>query len=384
MNENSAFCEQQASGFVPDEGVIAGRPAVSVIVPTYREADNISVLVGEIDASLRESRIDYEVLIVDDNSGDGTIGIVERLRMTYPVRLFVRYAERGLSSAVLAGFEMARGDILVVMDADLSHPPSKIPGMVRLIDGNKADFVIGSRFVDGGSIPHFGAFRKLNAWVSKMLAYPLVSVQDPMSGFFAFPRRLLPARATLNPLGFKIGLELLVKAGPRSVAEIPIEFGKRLHGESKLSLRQQLQYLIHLLRLYKHQYTTAVQFLQFSLVGGSGVLVNLGAVFVSYDVFFLPYSLSLVIGFLFSVLSNFVLNKVITFEESNNDNLLRRFATFLAIGLLGLVVNMIISLNLYSHVDFFRQYYLLASMAGIISGTVVNFTGSRLLVFREK
>jgi len=227
---------------------------VSIVVPTYREAENIPVLVQEINRALKTISQPYEIVIVDDDSDDGIEAKVDELGDRFPIRLKVRKGKKGLASAVLAGIAEASGEILVVMDADLSHPPGKLPALVGPILRNQAEFVIASRFMPGGSVPHFSSYRKLNALVSRWLARPLTRVSDPMSGFFAFHRRILRPGIDLNPLGFKIGLEILVKAGPDRVMEEPIEFQPRLFGESKLSLREQLLYLRHLKRLFGYRF----------------------------------------------------------------------------------------------------------------------------------
>lgn len=357
---------------------------VSVIVPTYHEAENIPELVHQIDDALKGAGINYEVIIVDDNSGDGIDKAVESLAADFPVRLFIRTDEKGLSSAVIKGITQADGGIYVVMDADLSHPPSKIVEMIDPIIRGEAEFVIGSRFVNGGSVPHFNWFRKLNALVSRILAYPLVSVKDPMSGFFAFPWHVLPGLDTLDPVGFKIGLELLVKAKPDKIIEIPIQFQQRLHGESKLSLKEQILYLIHLRRLYFFRYSSLSQFVHFALVGAWGVLVNLFVVFITYDLLKLPYYLCLIIGFIFALTSNYILNKFITFYQSIKKNVIMEYLKFIMVCLVGLLMNMLVSLSLYNHIFFFKKYYLLTSFIGIMCGVLINFFGSKSLVFKEE
>lgn len=362
---------------------IMNNPLISIIIPTFHEAENIPELVCQISDALTTEQLDYEIIIVDDNSCDGIDSAVETLSDRYPVQLHTRIDEKGLSSAVIKGFSLARGDLFVVMDADLSHPPSKIPELIRPIIDGKADFTIGSRFVPGGSIPHFNWFRKLNAWVSRVLARPLAAVKDPMSGFFAFPWHIMPGHDILNPLGFKIGLELLVKTKPENIREIPIEFRKRLHGESKLSLREQVLYLAHLFRLYSYRYNSLVQFMQFLLIGASGVPVNLFFVFLTYEVLSLPYSTALVIGFIFALTSNYILNRLITFSKSKPASIAVQYLEFLVTCLAGFAINMIISLSLYNNVGFFRRYYIVTSLIGILAGMIFNFAGSRLLVFRK-
>jgi len=359
------------------------RSLVSIIVPTFHEAENIPELVRQISDVFTAHGSDYEIIIVDDNSRDGIEAAVETLSETYPVMIHTRIDEKGLSSAVIKGFSLARGDIYVVMDADLSHPPAKIAELIQPIMEGKADFVIGSRFVPGGSIPHFNWFRKLNAWVSRALARPLAAVKDPMSGFFAFPWHVLPPRDVLNPLGFKIGLELLVKSDPEKVMEIPIEFQQRLHGESKLSMKEQVLYLAHLYRLYSHRHEKLVQFIEFGLIGASGVPVNLLFVYLTYDVLSLSYSTALVAGFVSAVTSNYLLNKFITFSRSKPANTAVQYLQFVATSLLGLAINMAVSLSLYNNTVFFHRYYIVTSLIGIMAGMVFNFMGSRLLVFRK-
>ena len=225
-------------------------PTVSIIVPTYHERENLPILIERVFAAVRSAGLDAEMIIVDDDSRDGTDAVVVEWAGRCPVRLITRTQERGLSSAVLRGFEAAAGEFLVVMDADLSHPPERIPDLVAAVRGG-ADFALGSRYVAGGATVDWSVLRWLNSKVATWLARPLTRVQDPMSGFFCLRRSTWRGAAALNPLGYKIGLELIVKARCRQVVEIPIQFSDRLHGKSKLTARQQLEYLRHLGRLYR-------------------------------------------------------------------------------------------------------------------------------------
>ncbi len=224
---------------------------VSVVVPAYREADNLRPLTERVFAATRQAGLEAELIVVDDDSRDGSVEVVESLAADHPVRIIVRRGERGLATAVLRGFDEANGDILVVMDADLQHPPEKVPELVECIASGQAEFVIGSRYVGEGRIDKdWPLVRRLNSQVATLLARPLTSVRDPMSGFFALHRDTWRRAAPLNPLGYKIALELMVKARCSPCAEVPIVFGDRAAGESKLSLAEQLRYLRHLLRLY--------------------------------------------------------------------------------------------------------------------------------------
>lgn len=245
------------------ESTVMSNEPVSIVVPTYREVENLPVLTERIFSALRQANIPGELIIVDDNSRDGTDAAVERLAKDYPIRLITRTDERGLSSAVIRGFAEAKHDLLLCMDADLSHPAESVPDLVRAVAEDRAEFCIGSRYTEGGKTKEdWGPLRRLNSWGATLLAKPLTSARDPMAGFFCLRRETLERAqaADLNPIGYKIALEIMVKAGCRRVAEIPIEFSDRLHGESKLTFEQQLLYLKHLLMLYRFVWPVAVPF----------------------------------------------------------------------------------------------------------------------------
>jgi dolichol-phosphate mannosyltransferase len=228
-------------------------PPVSIIVPTFREAESLPFLIDRIDR-LRQSQFkQLELIIVDDDSRDGTSELIAHRAQSW-VRLFVRTEDRGLSQAVLFGLRQAQNEVLVVMDADLSHPPEVIPSMVEALT-HGADFVIGSRYVSGGSTADdWGLLRWINSKVATLLARPLTSISDPMSGFFALTQETFARAEHPSPLGYKIGLELLVRCRCRHVRELPIHFSSREYGQSKLTLEQQLLYLRHLARLYAFKY----------------------------------------------------------------------------------------------------------------------------------
>lgn len=225
-------------------------PEISIVVPTFREAESLPLLIDRIALLRKTSGIELELLIIDDDSRDGTEALIAARSEPW-LQLFVRTLDRGLSQAVLFGLKRARGEILVVMDADLSHPPEVIPEMLAALRSG-ADFVLGSRYVHGGTTAEgWGLFRFLNSKVATYLARPLTRVSDPMSGFFALPRAVFERAENPSPLGYKIGLELLVRCRCRAVREIPIHFSNRVRGESKLTLEQQLLYVRHLARLYR-------------------------------------------------------------------------------------------------------------------------------------
>jgi len=218
------------------------------------EAENIPRLLPRVLAVLDEMQLCGGVIIVDDDSDDATPLACQPFIDEGRVRLEIRKHERGLSSAVLHGIDIAQSEFIVVMDADLSHPPEAIPRILKALQDG-ADMVIGSRYSAGGSTAdEWTVWRWINSKVATMIARPLTSVKDPMAGFFAIRReRVMSVRGKLNPLGYKIGLELIVKCGCKQVIEVPIRFEDRAYGESKLNLREQWLYLRHIGRLYRYR-----------------------------------------------------------------------------------------------------------------------------------
>jgi dolichol-phosphate mannosyltransferase len=221
---------------------------VSLVLPTYNERDCIDRLHDRIDAAL--ASYPHEVIVVDDNSPDGTAEVVRRLSAAGPHRLISRPRRMGLSSAVLDGCRAATGDIIAVMDADGSHPPERLRDLIEPVRAGHAEFALGSRRVRGGADEGLTALRWLISWAGTLAARPLTDVHDPMSGFFAVRRDVI-GRAPLAPTGFKIALEILVKCRPAPVVEVPFDFGPRLAGESKLGAAVVVAYAEHLTRLYR-------------------------------------------------------------------------------------------------------------------------------------
>jgi dolichol-phosphate mannosyltransferase len=250
-------------------------PEISIIVPALNEALNLPALAERINALFPDRS--YELLIVDDNSQDNTVDVCKDLSTRFPLRLIVREnPSNGLSGAVLHGIAQSRGKRIVVMDADLQHPPERIPDLLAALDDG-ADFALGSRYVPGGSTgEEWGLFRKVNSWVATVLARPFSDkVSDPMSGFFALDRATFDRAQRLTPLGYKIALELMCKCRVTNVREVPIHFAERTAGESKLSLKQQFRYLEHLSRLYDFTYPRLSPMTKFAIATGVSWILGL-------------------------------------------------------------------------------------------------------------
>ncbi len=229
----------------------------TIVVPTYNERENIAPLAERIFGVLAPNQA--ELLIVDDNSPDGTAAAAEVAARHWPVRCLVRDTERGLATAVIAGLRAARGELIVSLDADLSHPPEAIPSLLEPLKDPRVNMTIGSRFVAGGRVDlHWPLHRRLNSYVARLLARPLTPVRDMMAGFFAVRRRDLRLEG-LAPVGYKIALELIVRHNWQNVLEVPITFRDRAAGETKLSVAEQLRYLRHLGRLYAFRWRRRIR-----------------------------------------------------------------------------------------------------------------------------
>lgn len=357
----------------------ASASSISLIVPTYQEVLNIGPLLRRVDAVRRQHGLTLELLLIDDASGDGTAEAVREFAADW-VRFIERHKPRSLSRAVLDGIRAARHDIIVVMDADLSHPPERLVEMVRLLrEGNQ--LVVGSRYLEGGTTDDdLGFFRWLAGRVAMVLARPLTSVSDPMSGFFACWRRDVRV-ADMDPVGYKIGLELLVRMRAAPVAEVPIHFSDRRLGHNKFGLKQQLCYLQHLRRLYLFRFGMLSELIHFALVGSSGVVVNLAVLTLLMAVGFDTH-VSLALAIAVSMVTNFLLNRRLTFGYARGGNIWKQFVGFVAACSLGAVINYGFSLLL---LQIWPQLAVqLAALGGVLAGLGFNFLANRFLVFKKR
>ena len=328
------------------------RPVVSVILPTYNEAENIPVLLERL-AHVLES-ITYEIIVVDDNSPDRTWEIADAIAAENPrIRVVRRLTGRGLSSAVVAGMSVAAGRTFAVMDADLQHDEAILGELVAAVDSGECDIAIGSRGSAGGSYGDFSRFRRFLSWGAASLARLLlpVGVKDPMSGYFVVSRRLFKSSADrINPVGFKILLEFIGRNPGIRIKEIGYTFRLRKHGETKLSGSVMRNYLLALYDMRFGRFVSA-RFAMYSVVGSTGVLVNLlgerlgsaaglPVVYTGLTNVLDPLFLSVPFGIQLSIISNYVLNNYITFYEHRHRGwrALWGFTLFEAISSIGVLV----------------------------------------------
>jgi dolichol-phosphate mannosyltransferase len=231
---------------------IATAATLALVVPTYNERDRLPELVRAIFATYDAAGIDGELVIVDDNSPDGTGDVADELARSFPIRVVHRAGKLGLGTAVIEGFKATEAEIVGVIDADLSHPPALVPRMLAALQRDGADIVIGSRYVSGGGTTNWETSRVLMSRFACVLARGLTPVRDATSGFFLM-RRDRARGVTISAGGFKICLELLIRSEPRLVIELPYVFTGRTVGESKMNWKEATGYLQQLRDLYAYR-----------------------------------------------------------------------------------------------------------------------------------
>ena len=356
------------------------KQTVTIVLPTYEEVESLPSLIAAIETIRVDDLSDLSLLIVDDNSNDGTESLIEELALPW-VQLIVRRNERGLSSAVLRGLQEVETEFCVIMDADGSHPPEAVPSTIQALrDG--ADFVVGSRYVQGGTTEDgWGVLRWINSKIATLMARPFTSVIDPMSGFLAFRLSILQDAADINPVGYKIGLELIVKCGCSNVTEIPIHFRTRQLGKSKLTIRVQWEYLQHVILLLRFTHPKLVSFMAFAAVGTSGAAVYVASLLATTRLIESPWQ-AIATAVWIAMTWNFTWDRKYAFWFSKNENILFQYFGFVSICSVGAIANFYITLMLSK-----SESMPLAGLAGAGLGSIVGiffiYFVNRLLVFRR-
>jgi dolichol-phosphate mannosyltransferase len=328
---------------------------LSLVVPTYNEAGNVVLLVEKLTGLLdRICPNDYELIIVDDDSPDQTWEIARSLLSEYPnLRVMRRTTERGLSTAVIRGWQVSRGRLLGVIDGDLQHPPEVLEKLlVELVSGS--DLAVASRHVVGGGISEWSVFRRMTSRGAQILGLMIAPqvvgrVSDPMSGYFMV-RRSSVTNQILNPQGYKILLEILGRGEIEHISEVGYVFQERQDGESKVTWRQYVEYLQHLVRLrsdgrlekFQEQFPIG-RFLKFGAVGFSGVFVDLGVFWILSNGLGLAAVTATILSAEVAVLNNFIWNDRWTFgdrsiQQPGRRSMVRRFLKFNVLCLVGIVL----------------------------------------------
>ncbi len=357
---------------------------LTIVIPCYNERGNVAPMVARLDAGL--AGIAWEAVFVDDDSPDGTAEAVRAIAARDPrIRCIRRIGRRGLSSAVIEGALSASSRFIAVIDGDLQHDETKLPAMLGVLRADAADLVIGSRHVAGGDAAGLSTAwrRRISDFATRVAQVVLpVPLTDPMSGFFMLPRaafeRLAPA---LNAQGFKILLDLVLSAGRElRVCEIPVRFGKRVSGESKLDVLVVLQFG----GLLVDKFTGSVlpqRFLSFALVGTIGIAIDL-AVLVAARRLGFGFAEGQTVAALVAMAANFQLNNLITYRDQRlrGAGKLRGLLIFMLVCSVGLVANVGIARTLYlSH-----SGWTPAAAMGAAIGVVWNYAVSATLVWRAR
>ena len=362
----------------------AGLPQLSVVVPTFNERDNVTVLYRRLEATL--AGIPWEVVFVDDNSPDGTWEVVRALaRKDSRVRCIRRIGRRGLSGACIEGILASSAPYAAVMDADLQHDETQLPKMAALLQSGEAELVVGSRYIEGGSADSFNKQRAGASALATEVARRVLKVEiaDPMSGFFMIRRdRFEQLAPQLSTQGFKILLDIVATAGGHlRIKEIPYSFAARLHGESKLDSIVALDFLGLVLAKLTHD-AVSLRFLLFATVGSIGILVHFAGLFVALRAFHLPFTAAQGCGAFSAMTSNFILNNFLTYRDQRLSGLalVRGLVVFYLVCSVGLAANVGVAFSVYDQ----EPIWWLAGAAGALMGVVWNYAISGLFVWRRR
>jgi dolichol-phosphate mannosyltransferase len=363
---------------------------LSLVLPTYNEAVNIAVVVEQLVISLDAvPALTYEIIIVDDDSPDRTWEKALELSRQYPqVRAIRRHGERGLSTAVLRGWQSARGEVFGVMDADLQHPPETAAELWRAMK-HGADVAVASRHIDGGGVSNWSIQRRIVSRCAQMIGLVVLpevtgKVSDPMSGYFMIRRSALEGRE-LKPLGYKILMEVLARGDVSKISEVPYVFREHPDRASKLSPGVCGQYLEHLARI-RIDLLKNSSFVRFCIVGASGTLIDTAVLFLLSDPRTLGWGLtrSKIIAAELALTNNFIWNDLWTFgklasHQSGFRQRLRRFLKFNLLCSVGIILNLII-LNIGFNIFHMNRY--IANLSAILLVTFWNYNTNRKLSWR--
>ncbi|MBA5779029.1 glycosyltransferase family 2 protein [Stappia sp. F7233] len=359
-------------------------PTLTVVLPTYNERDNVPVMIARLDAVLKG--VDWEVIVVDDNSPDGTSDVARKVARHDPrVRVIRRIGRRGLSGACIEGMLASSARFVAVMDADLQHDETLLPKMLAHLESGEADLAVASRHVEGGNIGHgLTKIRAAGSNLANGLARKLlgVTLSDPMSGFFMISRseaeRLAPS---LSTQGFKILLDIVASArGSLRIVELPFVFRERIHGESKLDTLVTLDYLGLLVSKLFGDFVS-IRFLMFSMVGASGVVVHLAALKFTLDLLGAPFNAAQTIATFVAMTWNFFLNNRLTYRDRRLTGMaaLRGLLTFYAVCSVGVLANVGVANLIYEN----QPVWWFAGAAGAAMGAVWNYAASSVLTWRR-
>jgi dolichol-phosphate mannosyltransferase len=358
---------------------------LSIVIPTFNERLNLEPLIERLSAVLRH--ISWEVVFVDDNSPDQTAEAVRALARVNPrVRCVHRIGRRGLSSACVEGVLATASPYIAIMDGDLQHDESLLPDMLRSLKEEKLDIVVGSRYVDGGSIGEWDSNRAAASRLATRLAQIVVraNLNDPMSGFMMFRREVMhDALPRLSAIGFKILLDLFASSPrPLKFRELPFRFRNRHAGESKLDTQVMWDYIMLLLDKTIGRYVP-VRFITFSAVGGLGLIVHMATLAALFRGAGSSFLWAQAAATLVAMTSNFIVNNVVTYRDRRLKGWgwLKGWASFAVVCSVGSLANIGVAAYLF---DLDRDLWALSAIAGVLVGAVWNYAVTSLYTWRAK
>lgn len=363
---------------------------LSIILPTFNERGNIVALVERIKRALSRD-LDFEILFVDDSTDNTHEIIAQEKRKDDRIRLIRRREENrtGLATAVIRGIDDARGEYVVCLDSDLQHPPEIIPALLEKAILEKAHIVVGARYLVGGGSAGLGsAYRRFVSlavkYFTQIIFIPTRLTTDPGSGLFLFQRNILGGGlAVLRPIGFKILIEILVRGqyDVTKVFDVPYSFQSREAGSSKANFKQGTDFIKHLWLLFS-TVPEAGRFIKFCIVGGSGVVVNLGILYILAEHWGVRQNLAWFIAVSVSIFNNFILNSLFTYSDKKSlsrKESIRRMMAYYALSFVTILFNF----SMFRFGIFIGLNYIVAALFGILFSTAFNFILVTKVVWRK-
>lgn len=365
---------------------------LSIIPATFNEKKNIEPLVKKLHRAMQNTNFSYEILFVDDSTDETPAVIQKEMNNDPRVKMLHRTGNKrtGLATAFIDGFKEARGKYICCMDSDLQHPPEIVPKLLQRTIADDADLTVASRYIKGGSAEglgslktFYGIYRRLVSiglkYFIQILFIPIRKTTDPGTGFFLFKKDLLSDKK-LDPKGFKILIEIIMRTTPQKVSEVPFKFLSRKNDNSKASIGQGVEFLKHILYIFR-TIPEAGRFLKFCIVGSSGVVINLGILVLLVEFFSIIEKPAYIIAVAVSIMTNYFFNSLLTYgdkKSSSRKENMRRMLYYYTIS----VTVMFFNFAIFSFGLSFGLHYILAAIIGIATATTLNFVLATKLVWK--